>query len=302
MPAEEWPAYIPFRSAKSRDRYMARYDARAEAWPIVSENRMVTTSNEQTFVRISGPADGAPLVLLPGEWDTSLMWIPVIEALSGSFRTYALDNPYDFGRSSSTQPPSGTVDYMTWLNELFDELDLPAGVNLMGCSFGAWLTAEYLFHAPHRLAKAVWLSPPFAVLSPPLKSYVGGPLSTGAFVTPSRPSVLAYLGWLMPHALRARWFRERVEETALGLRGFNARLVLTEPRQLSDSELSCITVPLLYVAGELEQMCSAQEAVARLNAVAPQIETEIIPGAGHELPLGQPDAFSPRVLQFLGEH
>ena len=70
---------------------------------------------------------------------------------------------------------------------------------------------------------------------------------------------------------------------------------------LSDEELRSITVPVLYVAGELEQMCSVQTAVARLNAVAPQVETAIIPGAGHDLPLGKPHLLVQRVLQFLGE-
>jgi pimeloyl-ACP methyl ester carboxylesterase len=225
----------------------------------------------------------------------------VIEAFSERYRTYAVDNPYDFGRSTNSLNPSSPVNYVRWLSQLFDGLGLSDGINLMGCSFGAWHTALYLIHEPHRLDKAVWLSPPFAVLSPPLESYVGGPLSMGAFLTPSRLSVRAYLRWLMPHASREPWFDEHVDDVVWGLRGgFDDRLALTEPRMLSDDELASIDVPLLYVAGELEQMCSVQEAVSRLRTVAPQVETEIIAGAGHELPLGQPEVLAQRVLQFLG--
>jgi pimeloyl-ACP methyl ester carboxylesterase len=186
------------------------------------------------------------------------------------------------------------------MDDLFDGLGLPDSINLMGCSFGAWLTADYLLHSPGRLAKAVWLSPPFAVLAPPAHSYVGGPLSAGAFLTPTKPSVGAYLRWLMPHMAGTPWFKEHVEDTVLGLRGFDAHLVLAEPRMLGDAELAGITVPLLYVAGELEQMCSVQAAASRLNDIAPAIKTEIIAGAGHELPMGRPDELSHRVLQFLG--
>jgi pimeloyl-ACP methyl ester carboxylesterase len=300
-PAKESPIRNPFRSDKALARFLSRYDARAHSWPVHSETKIVVTQAERTFVRISGPKDGPPLVLLPAEWDTSLMWLPVIEALSRNFRTYAVDNPYDFGRSSFTPPRADTIDFLRWLDELFDALALPDSINLMGCSFGAWLTADYLFHAPQRLAKAVWLSPPFAVLAPPAQSYVGGPLSMGALVTPAKPSVGAYLGWLMPHMVGTAWFKEHLEDTVLGLRSFDARLFLTEPRMLSDAELTSIAVPLLYVAGEREQMCSVQAAVSRLNSVVPRVETQIIEGAGHELPMGEPDAVSSHVLRFLGK-
>lgn len=294
--------FNPFRSAKARDRYLSRYDERSQSWPIDSEIRELVTDHETTYVRVSGPVDRPPLVLLPCEWDTSLMWIPVIEALSEDFCTYAVDNPYNFGRSTNAQTPASAVDYIKWLNGLLDELGLSENVHLMGCSFGAWLAADYLLHAPGRLAKVVWMSPPFAVLSPPLEGYVGGPLSMGAFLTPSRLSVRAYLRWLMPHAVQAPWFAEHVDDVVWGLRGgFDERLALTEPRMLSNEELSGIDVPVLYVAGELEQMCSVHEAAARLNAVAPRIKTEIIPEAGHELPLGQPEVLTRKVLEFLLE-
>ena len=302
MSAASVHAYHPFRSTRARNRYLYHYDAHAGSWPVLSETRTVATENERTFVRISGPADGPPLVLLPGEWDTSLMWMPVIEALSEDFRTYAVDNPYDFGRSMGTRPGASTadyIDYMKWLDELLDALGLPDGVNLMGCSFGAWLAADYVMQAPHRLARAVWLSPPFVVLPPP-PPYVGAQLSLGAFLVPSRPTVGKFMRWLTPQAVHAPWFDGHVDDIVVGLRSFYARLSLTEPRMLTDTELHDITVPVLYVVGEHEQMCSAQAAVSRLNAVAPQIETGIIPGAGHELPLGQPEAFSQRVLEFLG--
>jgi pimeloyl-ACP methyl ester carboxylesterase len=105
----------------------------------------------------------------------------------------------------------------------------------------------------------------------------------------------------MPHAIRAAWFDEYVEDMVMGLRGFHARLSLTEPRMLSDEELGNINVPVLYVAGAFEQMCSVQAAVDRLAAAAPLIETAVIPGAGHELPLGQPELLTQRVLEFLGK-
>jgi len=44
---------------------------------------------------------------------------------------------------------------------------------------------------------------------------------------------------------------------------------------------------------------SAEKAVRRLNTVAPQITTEIIPGAGHDLTLVQAEVVNRTVLEFL---
>ena len=44
---------------------------------------------------------------------------------------------------------------------------------------------------------------------------------------------------------------------------------------------------------------SAEKAVRRLNTFAPQIKTEIIPGAGHDLTLVQAELVNRKVLEFL---
>ncbi len=43
------------------------------------------------------------------------------------------------------------------------------------------------------------------------------------------------------------------------------------------------------------------EAVAKLKTVAPEIETELLTGCGHDLSLVQADRFNRRVLAFLEE-
>jgi len=132
----ELPVHHPFRSPESKDEYLAWYDARAKRWPVPSETRMVDTSFGQTFVRISGAPDGAPLVLLPGAGLPSLQWEFNIEALSRGHRVYAADNIYDFGRSVFTRPVKSIGDYVTWVDDLFSALSLTNDINLMGISYG----------------------------------------------------------------------------------------------------------------------------------------------------------------------
>ena len=88
----------PFKSAAKRDRYLTHYDARAENWPVPSRAVYVDTSWGQSFVRISGPEEGPPLVLLPGANATGLMYEPNVAAWAKRYRVYAVDNVLDFGR------------------------------------------------------------------------------------------------------------------------------------------------------------------------------------------------------------
>lgn len=296
----------PFRSSEARQRYLSRYDEAARAWPIPSETQMASTRHGTTFVRISGPSQAPPLVLLPGVWSTSLMWMPVIEGLSADFRTYAVDNICDFGRSVSAQPIKSIDGFMQWLDALLDALDLSDGVNLMGCSRGGWLCAEYVLHAPHRLRSAVWHSPAAVALVDYWAGLKGMPRSMAAVLSPSLTTVGALMESLMPDLARSDpdAFREYVEDATLGLRCFDSRVVgsVLGPRRFSDVELGDVSVPVLYVAGEHETMYSPHAAAARLQAVAPQVETVIIAGAGHDLGTGvQHDEFTRTVLRFLKE-
>ena len=58
-------------------------------------------------------------------------------------------------------------------------------------------------------------------------------------------------------------------------------------------------VPTLFLVGESEKIYDPLRAVGRLNSVAPQIQTEIILGAGHDLTIVQAGAVNTKILAFL---
>ena len=144
-------AYHPFRSAKAKEEYLTYYDKKSEAWPVASENRVVETYYGKTFVRISGPSDAPPLVLLPGAAASSLMWKYSIKSLSERYCVYAIDNIYDVGRSVYSRRMKSSDDFVSWLDELFTTLKLGNNINLMGLSYGGWLTAKYALHHPEKV-------------------------------------------------------------------------------------------------------------------------------------------------------
>lgn len=96
-------AHHPFRSPEAKQKYLNFYDRWVAQWPAPSETRIAETSFGQTFIRVQGPVGGAPLVLLPGDTETSLSWLPAVEAFSKSLRSYAIDRDYDNGWSIYTR-------------------------------------------------------------------------------------------------------------------------------------------------------------------------------------------------------
>lgn len=287
----------PFRSALKRERYLAYYDETASLWPVPSEARTVGTDYGPTFVRISGPEEAPPLVLMPGQWGASLMWLSVIEPLSRQFRTYAVDRIDDFGRSVRSRDVRRLHDYMRWMDGCLDSLGLASDVNLLGCSYGGWAAAEYALHAPERLASLMLVSPAGAVGRPSMGlALLGMPFFVAALGMPSKATVGVLYRWLMPDGVGQPWFTRAVEHGVIGSQCFAPiPMVQGAGRVLSDAEFAGLQMPVLYVVGEHERLCDARAAAARLHRVAPRIEVHVLQGAGHESLPVEP------VLRFLRE-
>ena len=260
---------------------------------------MVETSFGQTFVRIGGPADAPPLVLLPGANATSLMWLPNIEALSESFRTYAVDNIYDFGRSVFTRRFKTSDDFVDWLDDLFDGLDLGDSINIMGLSYGGWLTSQYAIRFPERIDKIVLLAPAATVLPFRTEFLKNATLSLIPHRKYVKKTMFVVLEDLVKKDEAGRVMAEDlVELMFISQRCFKPKM-LPGPTVLTDIELQNLNFPTLYLVGENEKIYSPQEAIQRLNRIAPQINTVLIPKAGHDLTVVQTEMMNKIILDFL---
>lgn len=289
--------YHPFKSRKAKEQYLKIYNAKLKEWPIHSESKIIDTSYGQTFVQISGQSDASPLVLLTGLGGNSLSWIPQIKELSEQFRTYAVDNISDIGLSVSTKAVAGPDDFTAWLDELFTALELENNINLMGASYGAWLTGEYALRHSERLHKIVMIMP--AIVQPISLEF----LAKMAQVLSDSKGATNLISWLYDDFLQKDEANQKkieaiMEEQKIVSSYFEIKPAV-QPRVFEDGELQSITIPALFVVGENEKTYSAQEAVKRLNTIAPQIKTEIIPNAGHDLMHVQEKLVIGKVLEFL---
>jgi pimeloyl-ACP methyl ester carboxylesterase len=290
----------PFRSEGAKAEYLALYAQRAIAWPVPSETRLLETPSGQTFVRLSGHPSHPPLVLLPGSQGTSLTWISNIAALSAHYHTYALDSIYDFGLSVRWRDFKKPDDLVDWLVEVLAVLTPEGPLSLVGLSYGAWLVCQYALRFPERVQKVVLLAPALTVL--PVRPI----LILRALLTriPLLGFRKQFYYWLLHDTLQSgEAGRAAVDEAladwAVAERCFG-RMPVVPLTVLKDQELQGFKVPCLFLVGEHEKIYSPFKAVWRLSQVAPRIQAEIIPQAGHDLWFVQADLVTKKILDFLG--
>jgi len=292
--------FHPFRSARAKTRYFAYEEKMIKSWPLASEDRLVQTSFGKTFMRISGPIGAPPLVLVPGGGTNSLIWNANIQALSQNYRTYALDNIYDYGRSIYMREIRNGKDYSDWLNELFDTLRLGNCIRIAGYSYGGWVTSQFALYHPERLGRVVLVAPIYAV-SPLPGDYINRMIAT---LIPVRYFKAKIMYWVWSDlAKMGKNGRQRVEDRIdyyqLALKSFKFKQPVN-PVVLTDMELQKLRMPVLFLAGEHETAFRAGETVGRLNKANPMIKTVLIAGTGHDLMFTHTEIVNKRILDFLG--
>jgi len=293
-----FPDHHPFRSSGAKERYLALNAKRAKDWPVPSETKTVDTEYGQTFVRISGPENADPLVLLHGLGVSSLSWTPNIEELSKNYRTYAVDTIDDWGLSVYKKRLKSSDDYTEWLDELFNGLGLENNINLAGISFGGMLACQYALRFPARLDKVIMIAPITIVHFSPL-FLVRMPMALGG-----RYLFRIILNWVFKDSLQQENTKKFATELFLEdlPMAFRCFKVMYKPILLkiaTDAELQRIKVPTLVLFGENEKLFSPNKAIKRLKKVAPDIETKLIQNAGHGVSLAQSEKVNEDIIQFI---
>jgi pimeloyl-ACP methyl ester carboxylesterase len=293
--------FHPFRSEKAKAEYLAFEEKMVRKWPVLSEERLVQTSFGKTFMRISGPTNASPLVLLPGGGSNSLIWNANIAALSQKYRTYALDNIYDYGRSVYTRELTSGKDFSDWLNELSDTLQLGNDIRMIGYSYGGWVVSQYALSHPERLNHVVLIAPAFTVL-PLSDEYILQMVKT---LIPLRyfKSKIMYNVWADLAQMEERGreiIEDRIDYYDVSLKCFKFKQPVN-PTVLSNSEIAQLKIPVLFLIGEHEKMYDVRNAIERLNRLNPNIKTELLAGTGHDLMFTHTQIINQRIIDFVGK-
>ncbi|MDI1464736.1 alpha/beta hydrolase [Catellatospora sp. KI3] len=278
-----------FTSEKARARFLTAYgQALDRRWPDRTAADVPTTFGT-TRVHTCGPAGATPVVLLPGAGGNALMWHRYVAELGRHRRVIAIDPVGDPGGSTQDRPIDGPEHLTQWLGEVLTALGI-GRAHLIGCSYGGWTALRYALRDPAAVASLTLLDP------------AGFGKVTGRFIA---WVVLGGLAGMGPRPLRHRAAGRLRNATlrdddlmglATAMMGFRRRLPVPPP--LTDEELREVGVPMLVLLGERGQLYDAAEVARRIRTLT-GAEVEVVPGAGHDLPMSCPDRILDRAGAFM---
>lgn len=281
-----------FKGEVERAAYVKAYDRALAAWPTMPEQLDIATRFGTTHVHACGSTEGVPIVLLHAVAVSSPLWFANVAALGDHHPVYAIDTVTDAGRSVQTAAVRDGADMAAWLGETFAALDLPAA-HLVGLSFGGWLALNQARRAPDRVVSVTAIDPPGAIgrMKMNVDFLPDAALAMFAKSDPALHRLLKKLnnGTLPPAPI--------VDLSVAGLRNFLLKQPF--PKRMSDEELASIACPTLLMIGDQSPVTNAARAIERVRRLMPNAEVEVVPDAGHMIPVEHASHFNDRVLRFI---
>ena len=166
--------------------------------------------------------------------------------------------------------------------------------HVAGVSYGGWLAMNMALLAPERVLKAALVAPAgsFVPLGPTFyKVYYS------IVLLPYRPIVKTVLRRLS--AKGGPEFERWAEQMAIVVR--HCRLQRVFPIVFTDDELRRCNTPVLFIAGEKENLYNLESAIDRAKSLLQNFRAEVVPGAGHIVNLDQPERVNGCILKFLSQ-
>jgi pimeloyl-ACP methyl ester carboxylesterase len=219
------------------------------------------------------------------------MWHPCAAVLRREHRVIALDTIGDLGRSLPERLPRNAQGFTDWITEVMDELGI-VRAHFVGLSYGAWLSANMAASCSDRVDRLVLLAP--AAVFARISAGFLLRMMRGALVRSPRLN-RSFREWMV-HDPRA------LEDPADLIEvGSQARRLVLMPRPgcLSDDQLRSIRAATLFMIGEYEPVTRPSKAISRAERLVPEIETVLVPDAGHLLTGEAPERVNAKVSEFL---
>jgi pimeloyl-ACP methyl ester carboxylesterase len=283
---------LVFKTPEGEAKSYSAYESTLTHWSVPYQEFDLPTHLGITHIIASGPTEANPMILLHGQDSTATSWIYNICELSQIFRIYAVDTIGDMGKSKPSRLPKSRQDYADWLNDIFDGLKLESA-DLVGYSYGGFLATNFAIANPERVTRMILLAPGIPNLGSFTSpwAFYGLPM----IVLPSRVTIRRFIhkastkGYSMHNPVH--------EQMIVGMT--NMRKVSFLRPQFTDEELKQVVIPTLLILGEHEIMYEPRKAIERASELLSNLQTELIPEAGHMLISDQPERVNQSMLNFL---
>jgi len=292
------PSIPMFTSPGNKKETLRTYQAILDRWPVPFQERMIPTGFGETHVIASGPEDAPPLVLLHALLASAASWYRNVNALSQSYRVYAVDIVGEANLSCLTRPIKSLDEYLQWFTELMDGLGVDT-FSLAGNSNGGFIAAYFAMKLPERVRKLILIGPA-ATIYPMTSFYVHMFIPKAMYMLlpklPGRDAAMRRsVAWMhagLPYdpLWEPLFYRLLVHGNSLNQ---------VFPRVYTQAEFAQIKAPVLLVLGEQEMIYKPRLAAEAARELLPGLQVELISRAHHITALAQPEIVNQKILHFL---
>jgi pimeloyl-ACP methyl ester carboxylesterase len=285
-----------FRSPEDRARYESAYDGMLKRWPVPFTELYIPSRYGDTHVVASGSQDDPPLILLHSAGSGAVQWFRNVGPFSEAHRTYAIDVIGEVNKSHTALILSRREQFLEWMLDLLDRLDVQRA-DVVGNSFGGFLTFNLALYAPQRVRKAVLISPAATFKQIwPWYWHLAFPYKIG-YILGSERIILSGFNWIWQGFPRDEAFRNYTELSKTS--GFPCNKL--RPPVYTDEELRRIHTPMLLLIGDHEVIYDPGQVMNRATNLVPGLRAELIPNANHNAQVTAPDLVNRKVLEFLSD-
>lgn len=262
----------------------------------MTEVRTSTITLNGEPCRVLEKGEGAPVGFLAGVKGVPT-WLPFLDELAKSRRVIVPSLPGFPGGAPTVF--RALDDYLDWLAATLDVLQRAGltGADLIACSMSGMLAADIAALSPATVRRLVLVAPwGLYDTSDPGPDYF-------AQVETAQPALLTSSPEKLASAMRPPADGDPLEWRIEGLRALEAAARLAWPfgdRGLR-KRIHLITQPSLIVWGEHDRMLPPSYAKRFADGISGPTRVEIVPGAGHECVIDEPEAVAKHVLAFLDE-
>ncbi|MGE5327728.1 MAG: alpha/beta fold hydrolase [Thiobacillus sp.] len=228
------------------------------------------------------------------------------------FKVIVPDLP-GFGKSKPLDNRHSVSNYVEWLKEFFDDLDLKEKPTLLGHSFGSIITSHFAKKYPDMISNLVLVNP------------IGAPALEGKGALSGITKLYYWLGRILPETLGRKLLSSKLivmimsvsmaktkdkktrkfihKQHLTHFSSFQTKRVIDEAFLASINNdvrevASGIKVPTLIIAGDIDDVTPIHKQ-HELTNIFPNAKIKVITGVGHLTHYEKPDVIVEEINSFL---
>ena len=263
------------------------------------------TNDIETYYERTGT--GSPNVFVHGGWMDHRMWAPQVETFTDEYEVITYDIR-GHGRTGGSAEKRYTMElFATDLKALIEGLDIDRPV-ICGLSLGGMIAQTYAARYPDQLRALVLADTAVSTrltLSDTLQTLLFPKWAMTATVRLLGPRRWVDLAFQLATLTRGGSWFGRDEHVQSYVRETMSAFTIEEYNKIFGAiydfgmvDLGAIAVPTLVLNGEFESDSVFRHA-GTLERHIPEVETYVIPDAGHTSNMENPEGFNTAIAEFL---